>query len=97
MSSLREDVRTALSNAGLDDVTLEDADAAIAAMLDAAEKDYEVWEDDLMVAASTSEDDARHYLRVYSQDADVVLKTAYTWRSEGVTEAIRSLAEQSKP
>ena len=45
---------------------------------------YEVWEDDMLVASSTSLEDAKHYLRVYSQDAAVHLKTAFTYRFHGI-------------
>jgi hypothetical protein len=42
---------------------------------------FEVWEDDMMIASSTDEADARHYLAVYSQDAPNRLVRAETRRT----------------
>ena len=41
---------------------------------------FEVWQDDMMVASSTSETDARHYLAVYEQDGPAYLVRAETIR-----------------
>lgn len=41
---------------------------------------WEVWEDDMMVASSSTEADALHYLAVYSQDGPVRLVKAVTHR-----------------
>jgi len=45
------------------------------------ETQWEVWEDDLMVASSTDEADARHYLAVYSQDGPVRLLKSVSVRT----------------
>ncbi len=45
------------------------------------ETQWEVWEDDLMVASSTDEADARHYLAVYLQDGPVRLVKSVTVRT----------------
>lgn len=45
------------------------------------EINFEVWEDDMIVASSTDEADARHYLAVYSQDGPVRLVRAETVRT----------------
>lgn len=42
---------------------------------------YEVWEDDLLVASSTSKKEARHYHAVYSQDGPVHLVKATIYRT----------------
>lgn len=42
---------------------------------------FEVWEDDMLVASSTDEADARHYLAVYSQDGPVKMVKAVTTRA----------------
>lgn len=42
---------------------------------------FEVWEDDMMIASSTDENDARHYHAVYSQDGPVRLVKAVTTRT----------------
>lgn len=47
----------------------------------AGEVAYEVWEDDMIVASSTDEADARHYHAVYSQDGPVSLQRAVTTRT----------------
>ena len=41
---------------------------------------WEVWEDDLMVASSSSEADGLHYLAVYSQDGPMRFVKATTTR-----------------
>ena len=43
---------------------------------------WEVWQDDMLVASSTSEADARHYLAVYSQDGPARLVKAVTHRTD---------------
>jgi hypothetical protein len=45
------------------------------------EVEFEVWQDDMLVASSTSEADARHYLAVYSQDGPATLMRSETRRS----------------
>lgn len=47
------------------------------------EVQYEVWQDGMMVAASTDPADAKHYLAVYGQDGPVVGRTAVTTRYDG--------------
>lgn len=42
---------------------------------------YEVWQDDMMVASSSSEAEAVHYAFVYGQDGPVELKKAVTTRT----------------
>ncbi len=42
---------------------------------------FEVWQDDMQVAASTYEADARHYLAVYAQDGPATLMRATTYRA----------------
>lgn len=44
------------------------------------EVQWEIWQDDMMVASSTSEADAHHYLAVYSQDGPAHLVRAETTR-----------------
>lgn len=41
--------------------------------VDAGAIEWEVWQDDMPVATSTSEADARHYLMVYGQDGPATL------------------------
>lgn len=68
------------------DTFLGDARAALAAMPKIeAEVTWEVWEDDLMVANSTDEANARHYFAVYSQDGPVRLVRCETVRTEIIT------------
>lgn len=50
------------------------------------EAQFEVWQDDMMVAASTDEADARHYLAVYQQDGPATLFRAETTRTALSTE-----------
>lgn len=99
MMDLREQVARAICKAryghlrgyeGRERFYEREADAAIAAVLEAAEITWEVWEDDLLVASSTEQADALHYLKVYSQDADVVIKTAFTVRMNGARSAFAS-------
>lgn len=47
---------------------------------------FEVWQDDMMVASSTDEADAIHYLAVYAQDGPAKLMRAETVRTTLATE-----------
>lgn len=51
------------------------ADPALAAALRGRDAvvEWEVWQDDMPVATSTNEADARHYLMVYGQDGPATL------------------------
>ena len=59
----------------------EQSDTQSDAVRDGPEITYEVWEDDFLVASSSSLTDAGHYLAVCSQDADFRLVKAETYRT----------------
>lgn len=56
-------------------------EAAITHLQAAAEIDFEIWQDDMLVASSTDEADARHYAAVYAQDGPVQLFRVETRRT----------------
>jgi hypothetical protein len=60
---------------------LASTDTQSDAVRDGPEITYEVWEDDFLVASSSSLTDAGHYLAVYSQNAEFRFVKAETYRT----------------
>lgn len=62
---------------------LTEAAACIREMVEHGERsvDYEIWQDDALVAGSDNEADARHYAAVYEQDGPVQLIKVVSFRS----------------
>nr|WP_312293789.1 hypothetical protein [Brevundimonas diminuta] len=62
---------------------IDEAAACIREMVERGERsvDYEIWQDNALVAGSDNEADARHYAAVYEQDGPVELIKVVSFRS----------------
>lgn len=62
---------------------IDEAAACIREMVERGERsvDYEIWQDDALVAGSDNEGDARHYAAVYGQDGPVEVFKVVSFRS----------------